>query len=66
MRNHRKGQTAFVFSALLDNRWSSFTKALIGGIETTLSDGPVQYDVFPDFLVALDDPNILKCLTLGV
>lgn len=63
---HRKGQKAYVFSALFDNRWSSFTQALIGGIETSLSDGPVQYDVFPDFSVALDDVNILQCLTLGI
>ena len=63
---HRKGQPTFVFSALLDNRWMSFTKALIGGIETSLSDGPVQYDVYPDFSVALDDPNILNCLSLGI
>jgi len=63
---HIKGQKTFVFSALLDNRWVSFTKALIGGVQTTLSEGPVQYDVFPDFSVALDDPHILNCLTLGV
>lgn len=56
---HIKGQKTFV-------RWDSFTKALIGGVETTLSEGPVQYDVFPDFSVALDDPHILNCLTLGV
>ena len=60
---HRKGQPTFVFSALFDNRWTSFTQALIGGIETTMSDGPVQYDVCPDFSVALNDPNILNCLT---
>lgn len=63
---HRKGQQAFVFSSLLDNRWSTFTQALIGEIETSISDGPIQYDVFPDFSVALDDPNILKCLTIGI
>ena len=63
---HRKGQKAYVFSALFDNRWTTFTQAMIGGIETSLSDGPIQYDVFPDFSVALDDPNVLQCLTLGI
>ena len=55
---HRKGQSAFVFSTLLDNRWSSFTQALIRVVETSLSDGPIQYDIFPDFSVALGDPNV--------
>lgn len=30
------------------------------------SAGPVQYDVYPNFSVALDDPHILQCLTIGV
>lgn len=63
---HRTGRKTFVFSALLDNRWTTFTQAVIGGIEAVLSDGPVQYDVHPNFSVSLKDPHILKCLTLGV
>ena len=63
---HRKGQKAYVLSALFDNRWTTFTQAMIVGIETSLAEGPVQYDVFPDFSVALDDPNVLQCLTLGI
>lgn len=39
---------------------------MIRGIETSLSYGPIQYDVFLDFSIAFDDPNILKCLTLGI
>lgn len=63
---HRKGQKSYVFSALFDNRWTIFTQDMIGGIEASLSNGPIQYDVYPDFSIALDDPHILKCLTLEI
>lgn len=42
---HKKSQKAYAFSALFDNRWTTFTSAMIGGIETSLAEGPVQYDV---------------------
>lgn len=63
---HRQGLHTFAFCALLDNRWKTFSEALIGGIQIPLSEGPVSFDVHPNFLVSLDDSNIMKVLTLGV
>ena len=63
---HRRGLNTHAFCALLDNRWTTFTEALIGGVQTSLSDGPVSFDIYPNFSVSLSDANIMKILTLGV
>ena len=35
-------------------------------ITTSLYDGLVYFDCYPDISLALDDPNIVKVLTLNV
>ncbi|KAL0004460.1 hypothetical protein SO802_012021 [Lithocarpus litseifolius] len=35
-------------------------------ITTSLYDGPIYFDVYPDICLALDDPNIIKALNLNV
>ena len=35
-------------------------------ITTSLYDGLVHFDCYPDISLALDDPNIVKVLTLNV
>ena len=63
---HRSAHPTFGFSALFDNRWTTFSQALLGGVEAPLSHGPVIYDVRPNFAVLLNDPHILDCLQLGI
>ena len=63
---HRSGQDVYAFSALFDNRWTSFSKALLGGVEAPLHAGPIVYDARPNFAVSLNDPHILDVLQLGI
>ena len=35
-------------------------------ITTSLYDGPVYFSCYPDLTLALDDPNIIKALTLNI
>ena len=52
--------------ALRDTRLIRFNDSLLGTIESNLSNGPVHFDCFPNLTVALDDPHILKVLTLNI
>jgi len=63
---HRSGQDVYVFSALFDQRWTKFHKALLGGIQAPLNAGPVTYTAFPNFSVSLSDQHVLDALTLGI
>lgn len=63
---HRQGVKTYAFCCLLDQRWKTFPSALIGGIQTPLSEGPVSFDVYPNFSISLEDPHALKSLTLGI
>ncbi|CAL8993762.1 unnamed protein product, partial [Prunus brigantina] len=38
----------------------------LGLIESSLCNGPVHFDCYPDFTVSLSDPHILKTLTLNI
>ena len=35
-------------------------------ITASLYDGPVYFNCYPDLTLALDDPNIVKALTLNI
>ena len=35
-------------------------------IQSSLFDGLVYFDCYPDLTLALDDPNITKALTLNI
>ena len=35
-------------------------------ITTSLYDGPVYFNSYPNLTLALDDPNIVKALTLNI
>lgn len=63
---HRQGVKTYAFCCLLDQRWKSFPLALIGGVQCPLSEGPVEFDVYPNFSISLEDPHALKSLTLGI
>ena len=52
--------------ALRDTRLIRFNDSLLGTIESSLSNGPIHFDCFPNLIVALDDPHILKVLTLNI
>ncbi|KAL4645013.1 hypothetical protein ACB092_02G205600 [Castanea dentata] len=62
----RKGIDASVLMCLRDARFKKFNDSILGMITASLYDGPVYFDCYPDLTLALDDPNIIKALTLNI
>ena len=62
----RKGINASVLMCLRDARFKNFSNSILGMITASLYDGPVYFDWYPGISLALDDPNIVKALTLKV
>lgn len=52
--------------SLRDKRHLRFNDSLLGCITSSLSEGPVYFNSFPNFSVSLLDPTILKTLTLTI
>jgi hypothetical protein len=62
----RLGINASVLLCLRDARFVNFKTSILGMIQSSLFNGPVHFDVFPNLTLSLDDINILKALTLNV
>jgi hypothetical protein len=62
----RLGINASVLLCLRDARFINFRTSILGMIQSSLFNGPVHFDVFPNLTLSLDDINILKALTLNV
>ena len=62
----RKIINASVLMCLRDARFKKFYGSILGMITASLYDGPVYFDCYPDISLALDNPNIVKALTLNV
>ena len=52
--------------ALRDARHIRFSDSLLGSIETSLSNGPIHFNCFPDFSICLHDSTVIKALTLNI
>jgi hypothetical protein len=62
----RLGINASVLLYLRDARFINFKINILGMIQSSLFNGPIHFDVFPNLTLSLDDINILKALTLYV
>jgi hypothetical protein len=62
----RLGINAYVLLCLHDARFINFRISIIGMIQSSLFNGPIYFDVFPNLTISLDDINIFKALTLNV
>ena len=62
----RKGINASILVCLRDARFKNFSDSILGMIIASLYDGLVYFDCCPDISLALDDPNIVKTLTLNI
>ena len=51
---------------LRDARFKNFKDSILGMITASLYDSPVYFNCYPDLTLALDDPNIVKALTLNI
>ncbi|KAI5327771.1 hypothetical protein L3X38_027167 [Prunus dulcis] len=62
----RLGLKASILLCLRDARFTEFSDSTLGVIESSLCNGPVHFDCYPDFTVSLSDPHILRTLTLNI
>lgn len=62
----RLGLQASILLCLCDARFTEFNDSVLGMIESSLCNCPVHFDCYPDFNVSLNDPHILKTLTLNI
>ena len=62
----RKGINASVLMCLQDARFKNFKDSILGTIIASLYDGPVYFTCYPDITLTLNDPNIVKALTLNI
>ena len=62
----RKDINASVLMCLRDARFKNFKDSILGMITASLFDGSVYFTCNPDITLALDDPNIVKVLTLNI
>ena len=62
----QKGINASVLMCLQDARFKVFSDSILGMITASLYDVPVYFNYYPDISLTLDDPNIVKALTLNI
>ncbi|XP_059454477.1 uncharacterized protein LOC132184753 [Corylus avellana] len=62
----RLGINVSVLLCLRDARFVDFRTSILGMIQSSLFNGPVHFDVFPNISLALVDIHILKALTLNI
>ena len=62
----RTGLPSSILLCVRDGRHRKFTDSLLGIVESTLGEGPIYFNCFPNFSVALSDVNVLKALTLNI
>lgn len=62
----KEGLSTSIYLVLRDKRHMNFTDSLLGMVESSLCNGPINFEVFPNFSVSLMDKNILDVLTLQV
>ncbi|GAV59543.1 MP domain-containing protein, partial [Cephalotus follicularis] len=62
----RQGLNTSVLVCLRDARHLNFDDSLITAIETSLSNGPIYFDGYPDLAISLTDKNILETLKINI
>ena len=62
----RKSINASILMCLRDARFKNFKDSILGMITASLYDSPIYFNCYSDLSLALDDPNIIKALTLNI
>ncbi|KAL4319493.1 hypothetical protein GQ457_18G015440 [Hibiscus cannabinus] len=61
-----EGKPIIARIALLDTRFLKYQDACIGTVEATMNNGLVMVTLFPDFTMALVDPNLMDALKVQI
>ena len=62
----REALNTSVLLCLRDDRHLRFNDSLLGMMETSLHNGPVYFNCYPNFALSLFDRNIMDALTLNI
>ena len=62
----REALNTSVLLCLRDDRHLRFNDSLLGMMETSLHNGPVYFNCYPNFALSLSDRNIMDALTLNI
>lgn len=62
----RDGLNMSLAMVLRHCRWNNFEKSMLGGIQECLYKGPVYFNLFPNYIISLEDKNIMDVLTLNI
>jgi hypothetical protein len=62
----RKWLNASVLLCLRDERFTNFSDITLGIIKSSLYNGPIHFDCYPDFTISLNEPHMLKSLLLNI
>ncbi|KAG9459142.1 hypothetical protein H6P81_003650 [Aristolochia fimbriata] len=61
-----KGLDTSMLVALRDARCLNWANSLMGVMETSLTNGHVYFNIYPDLALSLSDPHLLKALSLNL
>ncbi|KAK8971827.1 hypothetical protein V6N11_075654 [Hibiscus sabdariffa] len=61
-----EGKPVVARIALLDTRYLKYQDACIGTVEATMNNGLVMITLFPNFTMALEDPNLMDALKVQI
>ncbi|KAK8980709.1 hypothetical protein V6N11_073024 [Hibiscus sabdariffa] len=64
--NGVEGKPVVARIALLDTRYLKYQDACIGTVEATMNNGLVMVTPFPNFTMALEDPNLMDALKVQI
>lgn len=53
-----EGMNTIILTCLRDARFNNFKDSLLGTIEFSLSNGPIYFNRYPNYIVCLEDQNI--------
>ncbi|KAG5592664.1 hypothetical protein H5410_043178 [Solanum commersonii] len=62
----RKGLDIPVCVLLRDDHCLNFDDSLLGVLQSNLANGSIYFNCYPNFLVDINDPNVMDSLTLNV
>ena len=62
----REALNTSILLCLRDDRHLRFNDSLLGMMETSLHNGPLYFNCYPNFALSLSDRNIMDALTLNI
>uniref|UniRef100_A0A6N2N0R1 Uncharacterized protein n=1 Tax=Salix viminalis TaxID=40686 RepID=A0A6N2N0R1_SALVM len=62
----KEGLNTFILAVFRDVRFQNFQDSLLSSIESSLCNGPISFDCYPNLTNSLKDKNILQSMLLQI